>query len=811
MGRPGTQGVRLAPITGVVRQAPMKRVLTFGFVLMGFTFTVTQGLLIRELLVAFFGNELSIGLILGNWLILEAVGSGVLGRLAGRWGRSALSFALLELLFALFLPLCLYAAYTSRSLAGAIPGEGMGLLAIFSTSFLVLAPLGLVDGAMFAFGCRAYAHLTGGGTPSIGRVYVLEALGGIAGGIAFTYLMIPFLYSVQIVVVLSVLNLLAAGLIVVFACTAPGWSRAAWAGSVAALAALAIGAGLLLSPWAGWLQRWAAGRQWAGYDVVYSEHSVYGNVAVVERQGQYTFFADGVPVLTAPVPDVAFAEEMVHLPLLFVPQPRRALVLSGGVGGVIRELARYPLERIDYAELDPLLIDAVRLFPTPLTQAELADPRLEVVPVDGRLLVRQKAQAGVVPLAERYDLVVVNLPYPSTLQLNRFYTAEFFWLVRQLLADDGVLVLSTPGTLSYMSDEIRDLNAMSYQTLRQAFPYVRPIPGDTTLWLASPSPAVVTAPLEDLLARWRARGLETQLVTPAHIELRLAQRYLDWFWSSLDVEQAPGLALEGGTGSRPQGRQINRDLHPVGLFYGLAYWNALFSPPLARLFATAGKLTLWALGLPLAACALAALALVRVTGRGREAIVPLAIGTTGFGGMAADLIVIFAFQSLYGVVYQWIGLLITAFMAGLSLGGWLMTRRLSRNGQALRGLLVLEAALVLYWVLLPAALSLLFARAAHVLPIPASQALLLLLNATAGFLVGAQFPLANHIWQAGRDSPAGTGGLLYAADLIGAFLGSVLVAVVLVPVLGIVGTCLLAALLKAASLALLIGWRGFQT
>jgi hypothetical protein len=41
-----------------------KRIPSPGFLLTGFTFTVTQGLLIRELLVAFFGNELSIGLVL---------------------------------------------------------------------------------------------------------------------------------------------------------------------------------------------------------------------------------------------------------------------------------------------------------------------------------------------------------------------------------------------------------------------------------------------------------------------------------------------------------------------------------------------------------------------------------------------------------------------------------------------------------------------------------------------------------------------------------------------------------------------------
>lgn len=98
----------------------IKRGLLFGFLLIGFSFAVTQGPLIRELLVAFFGNELSIGLVLGNWLILEAVGSGLLGKLANRWRGKRSSLATLQVLFALFLPLCLCAAYTSRSLVGSI-------------------------------------------------------------------------------------------------------------------------------------------------------------------------------------------------------------------------------------------------------------------------------------------------------------------------------------------------------------------------------------------------------------------------------------------------------------------------------------------------------------------------------------------------------------------------------------------------------------------------------------------------------------------------------------------------------------------
>jgi spermidine synthase len=762
---------------------------------MGFSFAVTQSLLIRELLVAFFGNELSIGLILGIWLVLEATGSGILGRWADRWKGAPASFAALQVLFALSLPLCLLAANSSRRLVGAIPGEGLGLMPIFWSSSLILAPLGLVDGAMFAFGSRCYVTIMGDEAPAISRVYILEALGGIIGGIVFTFLFIPLLYSVQMVLVLAGLNLLSAGSIL----AASGAVRRRLSAGLGLVAVLLLATlALLLSPLASDLQHWATSQQWPGYRLLYSENSVYGNVAVVEREGQYTFFADGIPILNSPVPDVALSEEIVHLPMLFVPQPRRALVLSGGLGGVLQELSKYPLEHIDYAELDPLLIEAVQQFPTPLTAGELSDPRLEIQLVDGRLLVR-RMQGQTAPLSgQRYDLVVINLPYPSTLQLNRFYTVEFFRMVRGLLEDEGVVVIGMPGSLSYLSDELRNLNTMAYRTLQEVFPHLRPVPGELTLWLASPASELSPVSVDSLLERWQARGLDTHLVTAPHIRLRLDPGYLDWFWTSM----VSGAEV-GGTGdTRLATAERNRDLHPVGLFYGLSYWNALFSPALARIFAAAGRLNLWVLAVPLAACALLLLAVVRWTGRGRGAIVPIAIAATGFGGMAADLVIIFAFQSLYGHVYHWIALLITAFMAGVALGAWLTNRR-AANLQADRAaFLRLELASILFWALLAAVLVGLHGRIAAPLAFSTVQGGLFILNALAGFVVGAQFPLANRLWLAYSGSQPGREGILYASDLVGAFLASILVSVFLIPVLGIPATCLLAALLKLGSLLL---------
>jgi spermidine synthase len=48
----------------------MKNRLGIAILTMGFSGLVAQMLLLRELLVVFSGNELSIGIVLANWLIL---------------------------------------------------------------------------------------------------------------------------------------------------------------------------------------------------------------------------------------------------------------------------------------------------------------------------------------------------------------------------------------------------------------------------------------------------------------------------------------------------------------------------------------------------------------------------------------------------------------------------------------------------------------------------------------------------------------------------------------------------------------------
>lgn len=749
--------------------------IVLALLVMGFSGNIAQVLLLRELLVTFYGNELSIGLTLANWLILEAVGSFLVGKMADRIERRVEAFVGLQLLFSLFLPLAVYLTRIAKSLMGVMPGEAVGLASILYASFLILAPISIPHGAQFTFGCRIYSSLAKDEAPSIGKVYIYETLGTIFGGLAFTYLIIPYLHSMQTAIGLAALNFVS-GLLLIWPL-----GKQALRKMIAAALSLLMAFSVYLLSFHGCdrLHIRSIQGQWKGHEVLHYQNSIYGNVMVTKRGEQYTFFSNGIPLITTPVPDITFVEEFVHLSLLSHPAPKDILLVSGGVGGVLTEILKHPVERIDYAELDPLIIELVARYTTPLTEKELASPKVHLKHIDGRLFVRTT------PF--KYDLVMISFSSPSTIQLNRFFTREFFQVVRRTLREDGILVITSPGSLTYLSEELKDLNICLLSTLEEVYPYIRIIPGDFNLFLASASPAVSAIDAATLTQRLEARHIDTRLLTGFHIEYRLDERWLNWFLDSLQ---------------KSEGTRINRDLVPAGLFYDLALWNAQFYPRLRGLIRAIGRVGFWAFAAPLALSALIFAVARAFVPRLRGASIPLAVATTGIAGMAFDLVLILAFQSFYGYVYYQIGLLVTAFMAGAAVGGLWMTRRLDRIEKDSLYLARIESALVLFSAALPIAFLLFQSLIDRPVVFSSLPAIFLVLESAAGLLIGSEFPLASkmHLREIGRIG--GVAGALYASDLLGGWLGALVISVVLIPVLGLIETCLLIAMLKLLSLIL---------
>jgi len=154
--------------------------LFLALLVMGFTFTVTQVAVIRELLVVFLGNELSIAIIAADWLILEAAGSFLIGRRI-KSAASERKYACLQMLLSLLLPATIYAIRGLREIMGLSVGEAASLPQIFLWTAVILAPLGIVDGLLFALGCALYSDLSKRRDLTVGRVYLYEGLGAGLG------------------------------------------------------------------------------------------------------------------------------------------------------------------------------------------------------------------------------------------------------------------------------------------------------------------------------------------------------------------------------------------------------------------------------------------------------------------------------------------------------------------------------------------------------------------------------------------------------------------------------------------------------
>jgi spermidine synthase len=236
------------------------------------------------------------------------------------------AFALVTVLFSAALLAAVFAIRTLKVMLGVSIGEHVGLLPMFYSSLLALLPVSLLHGALFTFSCRIYAMQ---GEPSdavAGRVYVDETVGTMAGGVICTFVFIPLLNSFEVVIAVAFLNMLVCLWIL-----APVWraGRQRTMPLLCGLLAAITGIGLLTGQ-ADHLQRSSIRMQWAGHNVVHYRNSPYGNIAVLENQGQYLFFLDGIPEIITPVPDMLFVEEFVHLPMLAHPYPQDILILRGG-------------------------------------------------------------------------------------------------------------------------------------------------------------------------------------------------------------------------------------------------------------------------------------------------------------------------------------------------------------------------------------------------------------------------------------------------------------------------------------------------
>ncbi|MBI4799991.1 MAG: hypothetical protein HY794_14950 [Desulfarculus sp.] len=534
---------------------------------------------------------------------------------------------------------------------------------------------------------------------TLARVYGLEALGAALAGALFATLLVPACSPLMILLLAA---LLAAG-VAVAASPPPGrWLALAWA----MLLAFSLGQA---GPWDRALRQ----AQWPGRAMVALAETPYAQLMATRQAGQTDFYASGLWFLSWP--ESQRRERLGLLPLLALPQARQALFIGGAAQGAAVQMAMSSRVRVTAVEPDPWLLDFVSAHATP----GAAPDNLHVVHGDGRLFL-QRAKG-------RFDLVVLDLPPPSTVQLNRFYSQEGLAALHRALTPQGVAVLALAGPGEGLgrlqARQMGSLLAAARASVAQVLPFWGP---ELLLFCAKQEGTLSEDP-----ALWRERLALRHWPQVDAVRDDLLDQGLDSWRRRQFLET---LELTGP--HRP-----NRDLHPLALLYDPHLWGVQLGGRSALAEALTG-LRMWHLALPLAVLG----ALLAWRARRGEATAGQARLSLGWGLLVAgctstawSLLLTMVWQSAFGSLYLGLALLLGSFMLGMGGAALLAGPRLECLASPTPWLALM------HWTMALGCLATL--GVAHWLSLLGApgrgyQVLVLALAALDGALTGAYFALA---------------------------------------------------------------------
>lgn len=700
--------------------------------LTGFVSLIGQIVLLRELNVAFFGVELIYLVALGVWLLLTAMGTITVRR---TYSPSPDRTATLLLLFALFLPLSVVFLRASRLVLGGIPGAYLPFPHQMAALVIALAPVGLLSGLLF----RTAAVLYAGKGRTLAGAYGIESAGALAGGLLATLCLRWGIQNFPLAVACSLIAAIAA----LFLFRRGGTFR--HRGIAAGLATLMA---ILLWQAEPLDRRMTA---WNHPGLLDTRDSPYGRITVVTHFGQVSVFTDDALAFETEGTEV---ELFAHLSALQHAKPQRILLLGGGLDGTVRELIRHRPAQIDTIEINHVLITMIRSRLPDAIRNSLSDPAVRLLTADPRRFLKESGAA--------YDLILIGMPEPSSGQANRFYTQEFFRECAARLTPAGIIGLRLPTAENFWTPQLIRRTTSIHRALASVFPEVLVLPGTTTVITASRSPLPRSADI--LNERLRTRAIQTRLVSPPYI------RYLFTNDRRFDMEKR----------LKNTAVPMNTDIRPVCYSSAIMIWLARFFPRLALTDLPGfgeeanGPGYIWwliSLGLPL----------LFLVGRLRPAWRrTLLVTVAGFLGIVFEAVLILAYQAREGVLYQDIGLLLMMFMAGLAIGAWILNEAIRWTGVRHKRTRWWGVGLLAgFGILGIAAVGYVTGESPGGL-IPTAALL-----AAAGFLVAGILAYASLYGIRDQKQVIAP---LYAADLLGGCLGSLLGSLVLIPFLGLDGT-----------------------
>jgi len=737
-----------------------------------------QTLLFREFITTFEGNDISVGIFFGSWFLWVGLGAILVYR-ARAFAERLLKN--IEFLFLAYVPAFIIQVVLitqARELAGIESYALIPIGVIIILSLVLNAPISIITGMLFPLACRWFQEDE---TLPVSRVYVLEAAGSFLGGLGVTILLGLGVSWARIFFVLAFVLSSSVFTIQLARRLTQDWSRSTGHGArkmtcaFSFLIPLSVFLCLILGVDTA-LMRYMRVIKWTK---LLPEDALRGSFQTAQAEYLYGVYQDqwiavreGSACET--LPDQSTAGQTIAISLCQNPDAQNVLVVGSGLG-LCREFLRLPqIEHITWAHPDSEYLQQVDSFIPP--ELKINDKRFHRLADDVRSLLAEKKRF--------YDIVILNLPDATSSVLNRYYTLEFYRLVKDSLKPDGVLAVRVAGGENIMGTELINLGASTKLTLQSAFSQLVLTPGEDTWFIVSDSERLTGNPgtLRDRFAA--IEGAANVFSPQALLSVYLPDR--------------AKVALKNySLADLPESLLINRDSRPLTHLYSLLLAAKQSGTPLTRFvknLALAGPL---AFLIPIFIFViLRAIYVVRADQQGRTSSFDSSflVFSAAPVGIGAIIVLMYLYQTRFGSLYLHIGVISSLFMLGLTTGAALIRRLLkvpaSQEDYRTSSLEKLLFAVIVLHALILAAIAFWPAeRWPQTLSATSSiwePAHLIFASAfiMCGLCTGCYFPIAAKQLAVSGFETGRAGSKLEMADHLGASVGGMVTSLALVPVLG---------------------------
>ncbi|MFA5275879.1 MAG: hypothetical protein WC417_03185, partial [Candidatus Omnitrophota bacterium] len=565
------------------------------FIPLGIIASIFQLVILREFSFSIAKNELAFIIAAGIWIIFCSLGSII--KTPKRFQDLPLFLAAS---FSFFIFTCLI--HLAKLLTGLKYYEAPSLGLVLILSIALIGPTAFIIGNIFRSLVQEYLKTNSSRKDIYAKFFAFEAMGFFIGGAAFTL----YLNNYSNPLIFSLLPLLL--VFKIKSC----YKKILAASLILALSLASFKAFNIILK-----------KEFNNARILLNLGTRYGPVIAAYKAGATTIFSGGS--LLASSEDKAGVEEFIHMSLSAAgPLEKKEILFIGpALSGQIEEISKYKPGSLDCLQINPLI--------TKLSEEKLPNAvrnRVNFITDDPGLYLKNTNK--------RYDAILMSMPAPSNLSLNRYFTEEFFQLICLRLKPKGVFSFSIPSKREILSPQFAKFNSSIINAVDKVFRNKLLIPSDAMIITASNGQKIQGS---QLLENFAKAKIKTDFFTIYHFKDFLSPSIGSYTQNMLDSKIA-----------------VNTNLNPTAFLNYLILEQIKFYPDIKIDFKKAKKniiILLLVIGI----------IIISAASLSKKASCLLNTGVIGFSSIGLSSIIFVLFQVYCGALFWKLGLLIALLMA----------------------------------------------------------------------------------------------------------------------------------------------------